>query len=126
MKKLRKIKAIHNEIWKYFSEWTRRNEKGKCFTCDTQKDWREMHAGHYIHGKLDYEPTNVHCQCAGCNTFRHGNLGIYSERMVIRYGIEYMQELRRRANTIWKPSRAELEQLRLYWKVKVEELGESQ
>lgn len=115
-KKLQSIKNLKKSIWSLFSEWVRRNEKGICWTCGDKKHWKEMQAGHYIHNKLDFDPINVHCQCVRCNHFLSGNLGVYGEKMIKTYGQDVIDDLRRRSNVIFKPSRQELEEIKNHWK----------
>ena len=127
MKKLRKIKAITNEIWKYFSEWIRRKDADsngmvRCYTCGKVIHWKEANASHYLHNKLDFEPANVKPCCVGCNKFKHGNLGAFAERLIFEYGADVVQDLRRRSNEIWKPSREELAELLEHWKQEVGKL----
>ena len=115
MKKLTKIqqkslkKRLHNKAWKLFSSYIRQRDKGICFTCGVKKHWKEMHAGHFKHGRLDFDPMNVHCQCPGCNTYKHGNLGEYGVRLVKKYGLRRVQDLILRANTHLGYSIEELE-----------------
>ena len=123
LKKLRPIKNIKKEIWKYFSEWVRRSAKGVCFTCGTKKRWKKMNAGHYIHNALDYEPMNVHCQCVRCNKWLSGNLGIYGEKLIKQHGTDAIDALRFKAKQIWKPSRQELGELLGHWKSEVSRLN---
>ena len=85
-------------FWKVFSEWVRRNEHGKCFTCTTQKHWKEMDAGHYVNAgssppPLYFDERNVHCQCTSCNRFKHGNLAVYALRLQQKYGNKILEEL---------------------------------
>ena len=116
------IPKLKARAWKAFSEWVRRNEKGICFTCGDTKNWKLQQAGHYIHGRLDYDPMNVHCQCIACNHFKHGNLGVYGEKMIDKYGFDSVQELRLRSNKIWKPSRYEIEAIEEHWKSELEKM----
>ena len=54
-----------------------------------------MQAGHYIHKDcLDYDDVNIHCQCARCNKWLSGNLGVYAERLIAEYGEAVIAELR--------------------------------
>ena len=114
IKKLRKLKRITDEIWSYFSEWVRIRDKFTCFTCD--KVEKPGQAGHRYHGKLDFDPINVNCQCMGCNHYKSGNLGEYERRLVKKYGQDVADDLKFRSNQIWKPSREELANLLEYWK----------
>ena len=90
MKRKRKtpLPKLKKKLWKLFSELVRRksaNEYGmvRCVTCGSEKDWREVHAGHYIPASvcglnLYFNPLNVHPQCVGCNLYRRGNLSQYA------------------------------------------------
>lgn len=66
-----------------------------CYTCKIIDYWKNFHAGHFIHGKLDFDKRNRRPQCPRCNTFLHGNLGVYAERL-IEEGID-LKQLRRDA-----------------------------
>ena len=111
MKRKKSLKSLHKKSWKLMSELVRRNENC-CYTCGATGPWRDHHAGHFVHRNcLDYDPRNVHRQCAGCNTFRHGNLAIYAEKLIKDYGAGIIEELNQLGNQISKPSREELEKL---------------
>jgi hypothetical protein len=102
-------KRLHAKAWKIFSQYIRQRDKGICFTCGTKKPWKEMHAGHFKHGRLDFDEMNVHCQCIYCNTYLHGNLGEYGIKLVKKYGLKKVQDLILRANTHLGYSIEELE-----------------
>jgi hypothetical protein len=117
-KRLRKrsknpIPVLKNKVWRVFSKYIRLRDKYTCFTCG--KVERPGQAGHRYHGRLDYDPINVNCQCPRCNKWLHGNLGEYERRLVEKYGQDVADELHLRANKSWKPSRQELEELLIYW-----------
>ena len=85
-------------LWKVFSEWVRRSENGKCFTCSAQKDWKETDAGHYVNAgssppPLYFDERNVHCQCDSCNRFKSGNKTVYALRLQQKYGSGILEEL---------------------------------
>jgi hypothetical protein len=106
------LKKLHKKAWKLQSEYIRRAEKGICFTCGRRGEWKEMNAGHYIHGnRMDFDPLNIHCQCPHCNLFLHGNLGIYAERLIAEYGEEAVIRLRERSREEKKFTIFELEAL---------------
>jgi len=86
-------KTLMNKAWKLMSEWTRKRDKGECYTCGKRDDLSSMHAGHRHHGKLNFDERNIHTQCAGCNTYLHGNLGIYERRLIQELGIEGAKQL---------------------------------
>jgi len=97
MKVIPKAK-IKKKLWKLFSEYIRQRDEGKCFTCSTQKHWKDMDAGHYIPTSicgeyLYFDERNVNCQCTACNRFKHGNLTEYARRLVEKYGGGILKKL---------------------------------
>ena len=85
--------------WKWFSLMIRLrdaddNGYSQCFTCWARKHYKEMDAGHFksvgAHPNLKYDEMNCHSQCTSCNQHHHGNLDIYTERMIELYGPEIL------------------------------------
>jgi hypothetical protein len=106
------LKSLRNKAWALMSEWVRRSQEGQCFTCSHKADYKTMHAGHYIHKDcLNYDLININCQCPGCNTYRHGNLGTYGEKLIKTYGMVAVEDLRSRANQGHKFNIFELENI---------------
>lgn len=105
---------LKKRAWKVFSQWVRITEKGICFTCGKQKDYKEMDAGHYFtRGSggtlLTFFPMNVHCQCDRCNRWLHGNMAKYREKMVEVYGqakVDHLDLIRTRTVGVFKPTKA--------------------
>lgn len=96
------LRGLHNKAWKVFSVWVRSKEAdfsgyAKCFTCDKVFQWRDLDAGHFFHGRLDFDEMNVKPQCTGCNRFRHGKHNTYGIRLAKMYGVEAVEELERRS-----------------------------
>ena len=84
-------------LWKLFSEYIRRRDGGRCYTCSTVKSWKEMNAGHYIPAgqsppPLYFDERNVHCQCTSCNRFKHGNATRYAEHLIQEYGADIFSQ----------------------------------
>lgn len=109
-----KIRTLHAKAWKLFSEYIRRRgadwrDNVSCFTCGKQDHWKNMHAGHFKHGKLDFDTMNVNPQCPGCNTYRGGKLDVYALRLIDHYGLKKVRELERRANQEIKLTVGDLE-----------------
>ncbi len=95
LNKTRKNKSprrkLFDKAWKLTSEYVRQRDDGVCFTCGVKKHWKEMHAGHFRHGKttpIYFDLKNVHCQCPKCNTFLSGNRDIYLRNIQKKYGIK--------------------------------------
>lgn len=93
------------------SEYVRRRDKGVCFTCGDRKPWKEQHAGHYIHKRLDFNEMNINCQCVSCNKFRHGNLAIYTLNLIKKYGLNRVGVLVEESRRVKKWTILELEEI---------------
>lgn len=91
------LKSAKAKLWKTFSEYVRKSEKGICFTCGKQDDYRNVDAGHYVPRSaglsLYFDIRNVHVQCVACNRFRHGNLQAYAIALRDKYGPNILEEL---------------------------------
>lgn len=55
-----------------------------------------MNAGHFYHNYLDFDEQNINCQCSYCNKWLSGNLAIYAERLIEKYGIRVFKNLSQR------------------------------
>lgn len=102
---------LHNRCWKLMSEIVRRREKGVCYTCGLTKEWKKQQAGHYKHGVLDFDWTNIHCQCIGCNYFAKGNLKLYKEKLINQYGKDGVDLLTKKAKNFQRYEIHELEDI---------------
>lgn len=100
-----------------FNKFIRERDKGlPCISCGKPEF---DHAGHYYAAgsipSLRFDEDNIHGQCAGCNTFRHGNLIEYRKGLVERYGEDYVKVLDIKADAYkrdgWKWEREYLENL---------------
>jgi len=72
-----------------------------------------IHAGHWIHDKIDFDPRNVHPQCRNCNYKYNKNVNAaYAVYMARTYGHEEMEQIRKEAYLKGNSySRQELEDL---------------
>lgn len=128
------LKSLRSSCWKVFSEWTRTkwaDWRGyvPCVTCGKQYIWNsgDIHAGHWIHDKLDFEEKNVHPQCKNCNFKYNKNTNTaYAVYMARTYGVKEMQHIRDMAFNKDCPeyrgndySRQELESLKEEYKTKL-------
>lgn len=102
-KKPRSKRTIHGLAW---TAWSRHRRKSaadwrgyvKCFTCEKLFVWQQTDLGHYKHRKLDFDEMNTQIQCTYCNRWRHGNLDVYSMKLIDKYGIDAIKDLHLRAN----------------------------
>ena len=97
---------LKKAIWKKFSKKIRLRDSDKrgycrCITCPTIKHWKEMQAGHWIHGQHPgswLHERNVHAQCAGCNMFGNGKRDEYALALEAKYGFGVLQEIKTARN----------------------------
>lgn len=88
------ISKLKAKLWKVFSEYIRKRDKGICFTCGRKCEGSGYHAGHFIPKSvggvvLYFHPDNVRGQCFFCNINLGGNQWEYGQRL----GPEKVKEL---------------------------------
>lgn len=88
------VSKLKAKLWKVFSEYIRKRDKGICFTCGRKCEGSGYHAGHFIPKSvggivLYFHPENVNGQCAHCNIWLSGNQWEYGQRL----GPEKVQRL---------------------------------
>ena len=105
-KKLNSYRYLNKVAWELFSRYIRmkgadENGMTECYTCEKKFHWKKLFAGHFHHGKLDFDERNVHKQCNRCNSslFLRGNLNIYGTKLAQEIGAEGMKQLLLDANT---------------------------
>jgi hypothetical protein len=95
----------------------------KCFTCDTVRHYKEVDAGHFIHGdNMDFIEENLHPQCDTCNRHLSGNGVQYTMRMIKMYGVEVVEELLSRKHDIVKHGIQDFLNIEAKYKEKVKNL----
>ena len=101
---LNSYRYLHKKAWTAFSVAVRQdgmNSEGfnRCYTCGIKKHWKELHASHFWHRRLDFDKRNVKPCCPQCNTFKSGNLAPYAVKLTEELGVEGMKQLQLEANT---------------------------
>ncbi len=87
----------HNEkaVWRVFSKFIRARDANwqgycQCISCSTQKNWKEMDAGHYISvgsdRALKYNEFNVNAQCLTKHSKLRMFNGIYKNINLLNAG----------------------------------------
>jgi hypothetical protein len=120
------IKKLKVEVWDLFSEWVRRSASDEdgycgCVSCGKIDHWKNMQAGHFIHGTSFLIPELVHPQCPHCNGFLHGNLIPYKEWMIKEYGQKTLDKLEYLAKQKHKYTVFELNQFKKLYQGKLRE-----
>ena len=121
------LPSLKKKAWKCFSNYIRfraADQQGyaSCVTCGARDKWKNLHAGHFLHGHSKptfLVPENVAPQCIKCNHFLSGNLIAYYEYMIRKYGQAKIDELKALSHKVEKPSRDYYERIiELYGKIK--------
>jgi len=78
-----------------FNAWIRERDKRlHCISCGS---WNQLQAGHFYsagnHNNLRFNEHNVNIQCKKCNYFLSGNLLKYRENLIVKIGIENVEQL---------------------------------
>lgn len=111
--KAKRLKKLKDKCWEVMSLFTRlkwADTSGivTCVTCGRRQHYTKMNAGHFIHGKMDYNEYNVNPQCVRCNKWLHGNLIQYTTFLMLKYGNEMINQLQVEAKTKKKYTEEEL------------------
>ena len=70
----------------------------RCYTCGKMDHYKETHAWHYWHDRLDFEEDNLKPQCPYCNTYNADKaMAVYGAKLVEKLGLERFKELRIKA-----------------------------
>ena len=101
---LSEIKKLLKKAWNLMSIYVRLRD-GKCITCNSRLN---LQAGHFIHGKLDFDERNINAQCRRCNFFKSGNLADYAVYLEDKFGYGIIQDLQSDAGMIAKHTVEEL------------------
>lgn len=110
IEKKKSLTALKKELDRIFSLYIRHRDEGVCFTCGKKAPIEKMQAGHYVSRSvlsLRYDPLNVHCQCVGCNVFKHGNYPKYALRLIQESGAGILDYLEKKSKQIKRFSRQE-------------------
>ena len=106
-KSLNTLPKLKRKAWKLFSKYICKRDDYICFTCGKAGN----QAGHFRHGRLDFDEMNVNCQCARCNKWLHGRLDEYAIRLKAKYGEKKFDALVSRSNQFNDYTREDLEKI---------------
>ena len=102
------LKGLKLKCWRLFSELRRRqcaDKHGyvKCVACGKRFHWKEVDAGHFLHGgsggkgnAVSYDERNIFAECRACNYFgARGEASLnYSQFMFKTYGPDILDTLK--------------------------------
>lgn len=100
LRKKRKNKSerqkLHEKAWELQSLSIRwkdaKNGFNKCYTCKKWYPIQQLAAGHWKHGKCDFEEWNIRRQCIFCNNFQSGQRDIFMRNLQREYGVEKVDQ----------------------------------
>lgn len=101
--KARKVAIMTHKDWlnllqKVFNTYIRmRDKESDCVSCGTPLKNRKFDAGHYrsvgSSPHLRFSEINVFGQCVPCNRDKHGNLIEYRKRLILKIGVEKVEQI---------------------------------
>ena len=114
MAKKQSVAKLKKKLDTIFSRWLRLSSADHrgvctCFTCGSEKHWKEIQAGHFMsrkHNATRWHLDNVKPQCVKCNMFSQGEQYKFGQAL----GKEVAQEMEYLSNTTMKLNAAELEE----------------
>ena len=133
-KRTNTVSKAKKRTWEVFSKFIRMRDCllstkmidwGKCFTCGKEFSIKNLQAGHFIQGRHNailFNEGNCHAQCYRCNVLLHGALVDYTIRMVDKYGITKVTELKVLDKQIKQFTIPELDALKDYYIEKIKKL----
>ena len=130
MKRKPSFKSLKNKLDAIFSQYIRRKDATSqglavCVSCHAVKPWKEQQCGHYVsrtYLATRWDERNCAVQCGTCNVLRRGNYPAYTLYMLRKYGQGVIEELEALRHKPIKLTAADLEDLILAYKAKLEEL----
>jgi len=121
------IPTLKKKLDKIFSEYIRKRDQGICFTCENKKEWKKQDCGHFIPRActpLRWAEENCHCQCKKCNQHLAGNLKVYRNKLIMKYGSDFVEYLEQQRNKIQRLTKAELIAVIDYYKSKTKSIDQ--
>lgn len=123
------LSMLHDMARGVFHEYIRLRDQFKaCVCCGVRIEQGQLQAGHFMKAELfsgvEFDEINVNGQSLYCNQVLHGNTDNYEKGLVIRYGVQAVEDLKMRANLsrMFKHSKDELIGIVEQYRTKVEQL----
>lgn len=107
-------------------ETTGSYEQGICCSCKQLFPFSDFDSGHFIAGRTNsilFVEELVHIQCRVCNQYKGGNPKGYEEYMIIRYGQDKVDGLRRLKYQYKKMLAHDYQEIIDYYSNKIKEVG---
>ena len=88
---------------------------GVCITCERRFHIEYLDAGHCISGRRNavlFDVMNIYNQCNYCNVQMHGRRKLYEQKLIARYGQEWMDNRIRRSKRTIPDNKIDYKKLR--------------
>lgn len=121
----REIPKLKRKLWVIFSRFIRLRDKNVCFTCGQRAFGVYYHCGHFItrnNQSTLFDEVNNNGQCASCNIWLRGNVGVYAKNLITKYGKAEFDSLVARGRETKQWTAGELVKLIDKYKRKVKDL----
>lgn len=97
-----------------------------CFTCGARvpRD-RNLHAGHWkkrSKNSVLFERANCNAQCRTCNIYQHGNMRVYEQKIIDKYGQPALDRLIILSKQTKKWTFEELDEMTSEWRKQTKEI----
>ena len=107
-------------------EYIRARDSGKPCICCGKPLGNNFHAGHFLESgnnpQIRYNEDNIHGQRLDCNFFRGGDSGDYQESLILKIGLDRVNNLKNLAGGTVKRSPDDYRAIEKYYKNKLKEL----
>ena len=95
-------KIKKTSAWTAFANFIKKRDKYTCITCGRRGEGSQMNAGHFVsasgHLSVLFSEENVFAQCTNCNIRGDEYKGIYTLKLIDRFGREYVDNLVRKGS----------------------------
>lgn len=121
MKKKKPLAKLKKDLWRQFTKFIKKRDKGICFTCGTKAYGKNYHGGHFIKKSIGglllyFHEDNVHGQCARCNLWLDGDQYTYGIKLGKETVDRLLKLLPKSKKTVW--DRAMYEKMIEFYKLK--------
>ena len=112
------LSSFHKLVRKEFSLFYRQKAADwrgyvRCYTCGVLLRWQAADLGHFRHiNALDFEPKANRVQCAKCNRYLSGNLGVFAVKLIKEIGLKEVEKLNKAHTRVF--TLTELRKIRLW------------
>ena len=117
------VSSAKRKAWSAFSLYIRTKDSvdgvNECYTCGKIYPVKRLQAGHWIEGHANTVYINedyVRVQCYSCNVIKHGNQGVFRDKIRAELGSDVVDQLILEANQTKDLTLSDYIELEKYYK----------